>query len=208
MYNEVLKRKEKIIITAIDLFNEAGINGLTTKEIARRQNITEPAIYKQFGSKKDIVMAILERCASFDELIKNTMLDNKMGAREGILYFARSYGEYYQNYPQITTAMFSFDMFRYDTDLHKKMNDIVDERLKTIFNLVSQDENNQGFSITIDKQALTDALFGAIWSITYIWQMGGCIFDLKDRIVKAVETILDCEHIKKGVDVNEKDINC
>ena len=192
MYNEILKRKEKIIITAIDLFYEKGINGLTTKEIARRQSITEPAIYKQFNSKKDIVMAILDRCASFDELIKNTIIDNKLVGKEGILYFARVYAEYYQNYPQITTAMFSFDMFRYDVDLLQKMNHIINERSKVIFNLVTKGAEDQDFPVVVDKQALTDALFGVIWSTTFIWQMGGCNFDLKDRILKAIDIILDC----------------
>jgi len=192
MYHDILKRKEKIIITAIDLFDEAGINGLTTKEIAKRQNITEPAIYKQFGSKKDIVMAILDRCASFDELIKNTIIDNKFMGKEGIMYFATVYGEYYQNYPQITTAMFSFDMFRYDVDLLGKMNHIVSERWKVLLDLVTKGTENQDFPADIDKQALTDALFGVIWSTTYLWQMGGCVFDLKNRILKAVEIILGC----------------
>ena len=192
MYNEILKRKEKIIITAIDLFDEAGINGLTTKEIARRQNITEPAIYKQFSSKKDIVIAILDRCASFDELIKNTIIDNNFVGKEGILYFARVYAEYYQNYPQITTAMFSFDMFRYDVDLLEKMNHIVNERSKVIFDLITKGIDSQEFAVDVDKRALTDALFGVMWSTTFIWQMGGCIFDLKERILNAIKLILAC----------------
>lgn len=191
MNNDILKRKEKIIITGIDLFDEAGINGLTTKEIARRQQITEPAIYRQFASKKDIVMAILERCASFDELIKNTIIDNKFVGRGGILYFTRVYGEYYQNYPQITTAMFSFDMFKYDADLLKKMSYIVNERSKVIFDLITRGVEQQEFPVDVDKQALTDALFGVIWSTTFIWKLSGCLFDLKDRMLKAVEMILD-----------------
>jgi AcrR family transcriptional regulator len=40
---EYHQRKNKIIIEAIDLLDEAGIQGLTTKEIAKRQGITEPA---------------------------------------------------------------------------------------------------------------------------------------------------------------------
>ncbi len=191
MYNDILKRKEKIIITAIDLFDEAGINGLTSKEIARRQNITEPAIYKQFNSKKDIVIAILDRCASFDELIKNTIVDNNFIGKAGILYFARVYGEYYQNYPQITTAMFSFDMFKYDVDLFEKMNCMVNERSKVIFDLVTKGVDQQEFPVDIDKQALADALFGVIWSTTFVWRMNGCTFDLKERIIKATEMLLD-----------------
>jgi AcrR family transcriptional regulator len=190
MYNEILKRKEKIIITAIDLLDEAGINGLTTKEIARRQNITEPAIYKQFSSKKDIVMAILERSALFDELIENTMLDNDITGKAGILYFVKAYAEYFQNYPQITTPLFSFDMFRYDADLQKKMQDIINARVKILFEFVVKGVEMGEFSTISDPQALADALFGVIWSTTFIWQMGGCTFDLKERIMRSVTIIL------------------
>ncbi len=190
MYNDVLKRKEKIIITAIDLFDEAGINGLTTKEIARRQNITEPAIYKQFSSKKDIVMAILDRSALFDELIENTMVDNNIVGKEGILYFFRAYAEYFQNYPQITTPMFSFDMFRYDVDLQQRMENIINARREILFGFVVKGVENKEFPEDMDPQAFTDALFGVIWSTTFIWQMGGCSFNLKDRIMKAVNSIL------------------
>lgn len=193
MHNDILNRKEKIIITAIDLFDEAGINGLTTKEIARRQNVTEPAIYKQFNSKKEIVMAILERCAFFDELIKNTILDNKMTGKEGILYFVRAYAEYYQNYPQITTAMFSFDMFRYDVDLHEKMNDTVTQRSDLLLHLVTSGVEMKDFSTDVDKQGLTDALVGILWSTTFMWKISECRFDLKERIIRATETIL-CYH--------------
>ena len=191
MYNEVLKRKEKIIITAIDLLDEAGINGLTTKEIARRQNITEPAIYKQFKGKKEIVMAILDRCAAFDDLIKNTLIDNKISGKDGILYFVKAYAEYYQNYPQITTAMFSFDMFRYDIDLHERMNQIVNERMNIVFSIISKGIEVGEFPKEMDKVAFADSIFGVIWSTTFMWQMGGCSFDLKNRIMKAMEIIVE-----------------
>lgn len=190
MYNEILKRKEKIIITAIDLFDEAGINGLTTKEIARRQNITEPAIYKQFSSKKEIVMAILERSAVFDKLIENTIVDNNIIGKSGILYFVKAYAEYFQNYPQITTPMFSFDMFRYDADLEQKMQSIINARRRRLLDFVMEGVELKEFSTTVDSQALTDALFGVIWSTTFIWQMGGRDFDLKDRTMRAVNSIL------------------
>lgn len=191
MHNDILKRKEKVIIAAIDLFDEAGINGLTTKEIANRQNITEPAVYKQFRSKKEIVMAILDRYCVFDELIKNTIVDNSIEGKAGIEYLVRAYTEYYQNYPQITTAMFSFDMFRYDKELHEKMDDIINKRRDVIAGLVSEANEKGEFSRDVDIQAMTDALFGVIWSVTFMWKMEGCKFDLKERALKAVASILE-----------------
>ncbi|SFL77754.1 TetR/AcrR family transcriptional regulator [Pelosinus propionicus] len=189
MYKAVLKRKERITIAAIDLFDEAGINGLTTKEIANRQNITEPAVYKQFSSKKEIVTAILDRYANFDDEIKNTIVDNEMTGRAGIEYFVNSYTEYYQNYPQITTAMFSFDMFRYDAQLHEKMTEIMKKRYQVLFFLVTEAKEKNQFSRDIDVQAMTDAVFGIICSTTFMWKLDGCQFDLKQRVMKGIKCI-------------------
>jgi TetR/AcrR family fatty acid metabolism transcriptional regulator len=190
MYKDVLKRKEKVTITAIDLLDEAGINGLTTKEIANRQNITEPAIYKQFSSKKEIVIAILDRYSIFDDEIKNTIFDNGMVGKSGIEFFVVSYMEYYQNYPEIVTAMFSFDVFRYDAQLHEKMKDIMEKRYNVLVSLITEGKEQKQFSADVDVQAIADAIFGIIWSTTFMWKLEGCNFDLKERTLKGIQYIL------------------
>jgi len=190
MYKDVLKRKEKIIIAAIDLLDEAGILGLTTKEIAKRQNVTEPAIYRQFDSKKDIVMSIIDRYASYDDSIRSTIFDNKMGCRQGILYLAGTYAEYYQNYPQITTISFSFDAFKYDKELNEKMMGIVNRRYDLIVQLVSIGIERGEIPSHSDCTAVADSIFSTIWSLTFLWKINQCNFELKDRIIKAIEGIL------------------
>ena len=193
MYKDILKRKEKIIITAIDLLDEVGIHGLTTKEIAKRQNVTEPAIYRQFDNKKDIVSSILDRYAVYDESIRCTILDNKMGCRQGILYFAKTYAEYYQSYPQITTISFSFDVFRYDKEINEKMVNTVNKRYGLILQLVSIGIERGEISSHSDCEVIADAIFSTIWSITFLWKINQCNFELKERMIKAIETILGNE---------------
>lgn len=190
MYKSVLKRKEKIIITAIEILDEGGINGLTTKEIARRHNVTEPAIYKQFDSKKDIILAILDQYALFDDVIKNTILDNNMNFNDGILYFTKTYAEYYQNYPQITTVMFSFDVFRYEEDANKKMNEIVNGRYDLIVKHILRGIEKKELPENTEVNVLADAIFDIVWCSTFTWKMKNCSFDLKERMVKAIEKIL------------------
>lgn len=191
MISKVLKRKEKIIITAIDILNESGINGLTTKEIARRQDITEPAIYRQFTGKKEITMAILGRYSAYDEVIKNTIIDNDILGKEGIIYFVKAYAEYYQNYPAITTIMFSFDTFKYDSDTNEEMKKIVGNRYDVLFKLVSDAIEKNEISQDKNVYAITDSIFSIIWSTTFLWRMSECSFDVKDRIMIAVENILN-----------------
>lgn len=190
MSKDILNRKEKIIITAIDLLDEVGINGLTMKEIGKRQNITEPSVYRQFASKQEIVSTIIDRYSTYDNVIKNTILDNGMSGKEGILYFAKAYSEYYENYPQITTVMFSFDIFKYDDDANEKMKKVIDERYSLLLQLVSKAIVSGEISEHNDAEAVTDEIFSVVWSTTFLWRMAECGFDLKSRIVKAVENIV------------------
>ncbi|GCD10094.1 TetR/AcrR family transcriptional regulator [Clostridium tagluense] len=188
---DILKRKESIIITAIEILYEAGINGMTIKEIAKRQNISEPAIYRHFNGKREIIKEILRRYSIYDEVIKNTILDNDMGGKDAIKYFCRAYAEYYQNYPQITTVMFSFDIFKYDEEANQEMKNIIKNRYNLLFGFVSKAIDKKEVSLNKDIQILTDSIFGILWTTTFLWRMENCSFDVKERILLAVDNIIN-----------------
>lgn len=185
-----LKRKESILICAIDILDELGVHGLTSKEIAKRQGITEPAVYKQFTGKQDILLAIMERFAAFDEMIMNTMMENKMAFQEGIRYFARSYSEYYENYPQITTVMFSYDMLKYEAETYRRMQMIINRRLSFLTDFIKKGQAEGTAANTIESGIYAEMLHGIIWSSTYIWKLNRCSYSLKKRLLPAVEALL------------------
>ena len=191
MNNVFLKRREKVIITAIDLLNEAGINGLTMKEIAARQGITEPAVYKQFDSKNDVIIAILDEFSNFDINIRNTIAANNLGGKEGIKFLTKIYAEHYQNYPQIAAIMFSFDAFRYNVDINKKMVEIINNRYDFILSILNQAKEKGEINPTLDTQVIADNIFGSIWATTYMYMLNKGKVDLKERITKAVNNLLD-----------------
>jgi TetR/AcrR family fatty acid metabolism transcriptional regulator len=190
MYREFLKRKEKVIITAIDILNDAGIQGLTTKELARREGITEPAIYRQYDSKQDIILAILDRYALFDEVIINTIKEQDMDPLQGILYFAEAYAGYYQSYPQITTVMFSFDVFRYEEETNNRMTAIMKRRSDFVAGLIERGQEQDVFDRGINAADLADVILGLIWSATYKWRLDDSKGDLKKRITEALKWML------------------
>lgn len=190
MYKDFLKRKEKVIITAIDILDEAGIQGLTTKELAKREGITEPAIYRQYDSKQDIILAILDRYALFDEVITNTIKEQNMDPVQGVLYFAEAYAGYYQGYPQITTVMFSFDVFRYDKNTNDKMTSIFKRRYDFVTELIKKGQEEGVFGRETTAGELADIVLGLIWSATYQWRMENSQDDLKKRITTAIKLVL------------------
>ena len=53
------ERQKTIVEAAIKLIDEGGIQNVTMKNIAARLDITEPAIYRHFASKNEILLAML-----------------------------------------------------------------------------------------------------------------------------------------------------
>jgi len=170
---------------------EAGINGMTIKEIAKRQNISEPDVYRHYKKKSEIIKEIFKRYSIYDEVITNTIFENKMVGKDGIRYFCRVIVEYYQNYPEITTVMFSFDLFKYDEKTNERMKNNVKNRYDLLFGLVAKAIEIKKLVLIKDAQVITDSIFSVLWGTIFLWRMENCSFELKERIILAVDNIID-----------------
>jgi len=191
MKKNIIKRKNKILIEAIDLLDESGIQGLTTKEIAKRQGITEPAIYKQFESKKHIILSIIDQYAKYDETIRGTVLQQGMCFEEKIIYYVNAYTEYYESYPQITVLMFSADIYRYDPDTFTQMKEIIQDREAFLMDIVAKAQEDGEVIKTCDPEEIADAVHAAICWYIYKWRVLGADVALKKSLQERMRTLLE-----------------
>jgi AcrR family transcriptional regulator len=60
MSEQIQDRREQIMTEAMVLFSRDGFRKVTTKKIAGACGITEAALYRYFGSKEDIYIAVLD----------------------------------------------------------------------------------------------------------------------------------------------------
>jgi AcrR family transcriptional regulator len=58
-------RKESVLDAALAEFALRGLHGTSTEEIAERAGISQPYVFRLFGTKKELFLATVERC--FDE---------------------------------------------------------------------------------------------------------------------------------------------
>src|SRR5712691_7330441 len=56
------ERREDILDAAIAEFAERGLHGASTEEIARLAGISQPYVFRLFGTKKELYMAVVARC--------------------------------------------------------------------------------------------------------------------------------------------------
>ncbi len=56
------ERRDEILEAALAEFAERGLHGASTEEIAKRAGISQPYVFRLFGSKKDLFKATVARC--------------------------------------------------------------------------------------------------------------------------------------------------
>jgi AcrR family transcriptional regulator len=71
------ERRQAVLDTACRVFAVSSYRGATTAEIAREAGISEPILYRHFGSKRDLYLACLDEAwAALRELAETTVAES------------------------------------------------------------------------------------------------------------------------------------
>jgi AcrR family transcriptional regulator len=74
------ERRQAVLEAACRVFSESSYRGATTAEIAREAGISEPILYRHFGSKRDLYLACLDQAwTSFRALAEKAIEENPAG---------------------------------------------------------------------------------------------------------------------------------
>ncbi|MBH1941110.1 TetR/AcrR family transcriptional regulator [Mobilitalea sibirica] len=191
MERPLIERKESIILTTIDVINELGIQGLSTREVCKRQGIANASLFNHFKSKNDLIIAVLDYYAQYDYAIFQSIKVKKLTAIDAVRYFFDSYFTYYENYPAITAILHAYDILRFEPSLTEKVDSILKEREKYLIELINEAQTAKLLRSDINSECISDILVGTGRAITLKWRMSNYEFSLKERILYAIDAILD-----------------
>lgn len=191
MDNNALHRKERFIITTIEIIDELGIQRLSTREIARRQDVSEATLFRHFKSKNQLLVAVLDYFSKFDNDIFQSTKLKKLMPKEAIIYFINSYTEYYENYPAITSIMQVFDVLRCEPELTDKVKSILRNRTLFIKQLVEDAQKAGEIHPDVDSENVADMISGFCREICLNWRLDDQKFSLRERTLSTLEMVLD-----------------
>lgn len=186
----MLHRKDRILVDAISLLDEGGIQGLTTRKIAERQEISEPAIYRQYKNKLDIIMHIIEEYANYDDQIMNTISEMKMNPKDALVFYTNRYAEHYENYPEITTVMYSFDTYRYEQVTNERMTAIYKNRQDFLESVAKEGIEEGVFRGFFTAEEIAETVSGLLFADTHRWRTFGG-FSLSKSVTEKMEKLLE-----------------
>lgn len=152
--------REKIISSFMTLSRTGGLYGVTTDELAARAGISKRTIYRYFRSKEEIIEAALEtfmaRISREMELIlakEKTPID----ILTGIIKKVSING-------QFLNPLVLKDLQQRYPDLWKKIEAFRAEKIKTMLNLLVQD-NNKGFVREVDPRIVSTAFLASVQAV-------------------------------------------
>ncbi len=83
--------KARLIEAALDLFAERGVTETTTKAVAERAQVNEVTLFRNFGNKYRLLLAVIEDSAIFAKLVH--ALVEQANARDSVADFLLEYAQ-------------------------------------------------------------------------------------------------------------------
>ncbi len=187
---ELSERQSEIIEKSINIISEKGIQGLTIKNLSKEIGISEPAIYRHFENKFEILKTILllfkdESLNSFYKA-KN----NSNGALNKLTIFLSDRIEKFKKNPSFASVIFAEDLFRNEPELKKLVTEIMDENTKRLNELIKIGQIEGEIRNDISSDILSLIILGSFRFLIKKWAQKNGVYDIEKNGIELINSII------------------
>ena len=172
------KRQAEIVEKSILIIDEKGIQGLTIKNLSRAIGISEPAIYRHFDSKFDILCTILngfkEQIAQREQMLSQDKSDPFVKIQNFYMQVLNRF----VSVPSLVSVIFSEEIFQNEARLAEIVMDIQQMNEDIIKNLLLNLKQSKQIPESTDIEMFVLLFFGSMRQLVRQWKFGGHNFDL------------------------------
>ncbi len=200
--NDFTDRQKQIIEVSINIIAEKGIQQLTIKNISGNLGISEPAIYRHFESKLDILLAIISnfKIDSQDAVKRIHSVDRP--AIEKIEMIFSTHFKRFAEKPALAAVLFSEEIFQNDKRLSTQVAAIMKLSQEAISTLIEKGQQKDEIRNDIGKEQLSLIIMGSLRLIVTKWRLSGFVFELEREganLWKSIRILI--ESTRKKADV-------
>lgn len=185
----ITERQQEIIETALGLINEKGIQGLTIKNLSKRLDITEPAIYRHFENKIQILIALLDLLKRNTNGIFESELNSDEPAVQKIERLFEKHFKSFAEMPSFASVVFSEEIFRNEKKLISKISEVIEHNNQTLLAIIKEGQQKNEIRNDIEAGHLVIFIMGALRLFVKKWQFSGFSFNLEKEGTKLIESV-------------------
>ena len=186
---DLSERQKEIIKAALSIISEKGIQELTTKNLSKRLKISEPALYRHFKNKIDILVTILSEYKITMETIAEDVRQSDHEPMEKMQMFYHAIFTRFSEIPSLTSVIFAEEIFRNEKKLTRAVLEIMRFAHAQIAVHVEQGQGQKQIRNDIPKEHIVYMLMGMHRLLVTRWRMSDFGFNLLDEHAAIWKTI-------------------
>jgi AcrR family transcriptional regulator len=183
------ERQKEILDTALDLISQKGIQGLTIKNLSRKIGISEPAIYRHYENKTEILLTILGLFKDSSGRIFEDELQKDLGAIQKIEHlFSRHFSKFSEN-PTLVSVIFSEEIFRSEPALIEKIAEVINRNSQILRKIIVAGQERGEIRSDLEAGHIAIIIMGSLRLFVKQWQFSGYKFNLEKEGQKLIDSV-------------------
>ena len=185
------ERKEQIIQAAISIMAEQGLPGTTTKRIAEKVGVSEPALYKYFPGKKEL---LLEALGEVGNRFINTLtgaVSEKDDVSDRIYNMSAAFYEFVMDHPEESMLLFETITGARDPEIRAALSDKLLELTGTLSGMFEAGKSQGTVRQDLDTTVAAWQILSLGITLVFAALMGLGDVLTREKALLAVEEVLE-----------------
>ncbi len=181
-------RQIEIMEAATARIDTYGIQNLTIKNLAADIGLSEPALYRHFKSKNDILLGLLNYfITGMKNRLNNIPVNPDATAADELRSIFNSQLQTFTNKPAIVSVIFAESIFHYDEGLSYKVSEIMDLMHQYVNKNIEKGQKGGTYNKLIGASTLTTIILGGMRMTVLKWKLSGH----KSNLMKDGKAVLE-----------------
>lgn len=162
MNSSFINRKDRIIASAIEIINEAGLASLTTKTLAMKENMSESLLYRYFGGIDEVLVEVVDTYTKFDKAMLATIEAKSISHFNKALELFRTLSTYYEGYKEMSVIVLNYEGLLHNVNTREAIAKCISMRTNFVRTEIQAAIDEKEIIDTYTAEELTCIFFGAM----------------------------------------------
>ncbi|MDD3001204.1 MAG: TetR/AcrR family transcriptional regulator [Candidatus Riflebacteria bacterium] len=172
------KRQKEIIDTALNLTAKGGIQNLTIRNLAENLGITEPAIYRHFKNKSEIVKTMIK---NFEVAGNQKIASVSNEGITGVEKFVKSRFSLVAANPPLAKVLFSEELFMDEPEYSELLISMMHKHKNSLKVMLLKAQEDGDIRNDIEFDMLFRLIMGPVRLLIKQWGLSNAAFNLIEK---------------------------
>ena len=182
------KRQLEIIQAATKIIGDKGIQNLTTKNLALEMGFSEPALYRHFKGKTEILVSLLQ---FYKESMQTGMLkivNSEMNGIEKLESIIKFQFKNFSDNPAIVMVIFAEASFQYEKKLSQVVFEILNKKKSNLEQIIESGQKDGSIRNDISANHISNVFMGGMRFTILKWRLDEYKLDLNNEAIELAKT--------------------